>query len=77
VCGGKFDITTVWRLLAGGPHLLRRGDRIPGTGQIRDRYVHRAQVHGRVVADRTDEAGIPRPIVVGESPQYLNEGVRE
>jgi len=23
------------------------------------------------------EAGIPRSIVVGESPQYLNEGVRE
>jgi hypothetical protein len=35
VGGGKFDISTVWRLLAGGPHLFRRGDRVPRSGQIR------------------------------------------
>ena len=28
-----------------------------------------------MVADRTGEAGIPRPIVVGESSQYSNEGL--
>jgi len=28
-----------------------------------------------VVADRTGKAGIPGPIVVGESSQYLSEGL--
>ena len=73
--GGKFDISTLWRLLAGGPHLFRRGDRVPRTGQISDWHVDRAQVHGRVVADRTGKARIPGPIVISESSQYLHEGL--
>ena len=28
-----------------------------------------------MVADRTGQARVPRPIVVGESSQYLNEGL--
>ena len=34
-----------------------------------------AQVHRRVVADRTGKARIPGPIVISESSQYLNEGL--
>ena len=70
VRGGKFDVSTLWRLLAGGPHLFGRGDRIPRTGQIGDWHVDRAQVHRGVVADRAGEAGVPGPIVIGESSQY-------
>src|SRR3954465_4641847 len=68
--GGEFDVSTLWCLRAGSTHSFGRCDRVPRAGEIGDRHVDRAQVHWRMVADRSGEAGEPGPIVISESSQY-------